>query len=183
MKNRDKDEGTISELGNWNVADNYTKVKIMKPLALIDYYEDIARYGSESLVEDLIDYQLPPNDLIRIKGLKRLVREIIRLNKNAKFACKKKGTKEKVLEYQKIVKKLETVLPTLIQVDSDNIKGTRSISIKDNNLFEDFIEKISDIASRLNEPLNQNHLIFTDKEEFDPIAFKELKKHQMINKG
>ena len=123
------------------------------------------------------------NDLIRIKGLKRLVRECIRLTKNVKFACKKKGTREKVLEYYVVFRKLEKVLPTLIQITRNKINNTSSISIVDEILFEDFIEKITDVASKLNEPLNKNHLIFTDQEEFDPRAFKENIKNRMINKG
>ena len=99
MRKFDKDEDTVSELGNWNVADNYTKTKIMRPLILVDFYEDVARYGYESLEDELINYQSIPNDLIRIKSLRRLIRELIRLIDNTKFALKKEGTKKKVLEY------------------------------------------------------------------------------------
>ena len=41
-----KEEGyNISETGNWNVASDYSRLKIMKPLYNCDIYENIAKFG------------------------------------------------------------------------------------------------------------------------------------------
>lgn len=178
MPKKEDGEAVVSETGNWNVADTFSKTKIMKPLIMCDFYEDIAMFGYESLVEELINFQAPPNDIIRIKAMQRLVKELIRLINNAKFALKKPGTREKAIEYKQALQKIEKAIPNLVDIHKN-----KQISIPDLDLFNDFLEKISEIKSKINEPLNRNHLIFTDKEEFDPIAFKQRLKHRMIEQG
>ncbi len=179
---KDKDE-TISESGNWNVADSYAKAKIMRPLVMSDYYEDIAIYGYDSIIDELVNYSTPPNDFIRITALQRLIKELIKLINNAKFALKIKGTKVKILEHKSNLKKLEMVIPKLWGFKYNQTTKIKEPFIKDEVIFRDFIEKISEIKSKINEPLNQNHLIFTDKEEFDPRAFKDRMKDRMVNQG
>ena len=183
MASKGDKEETISESGNWNVADSFSKVKIMRPLALCDYYEDIATFGHESIIDELINYNTPPNDLIRIKALKRLIKELIKLIKNAKFALKIKGTKNQVLGYKEHLEKMLEKIPLLITSKYNSELDIREPAIKNEELFDSFIEKITDIKSKINEPLNKNHLIFTDKEEFDPRSFKKTLKDRMRNQG
>ena len=47
MPKKDKSSGdhVISESGNWNVAAQFSKSKIMDPLDRCDIYENLARYG------------------------------------------------------------------------------------------------------------------------------------------
>ena len=182
MVKRDKDEA-ISELGNWNVADSYSKSKIMRPLILCDYYEDLATYGYDSLIEELVNFQAPPNDFIRIRALKRLIKELIKLINNAKFALKVKGTKATIIKYKNLLKKMEEVIPKLIDLKYNPITKSKEPGIKNPVIFNNFLEQVIEIKSKINEPLNRNHLIFTDKEEFDPRAFKERLKDRIKNKG
>lgn len=183
MPKRDGDDYIVSETGNWNVADDYSKKKIMRPLILCDYYEDIAYFGYESIAEELVNYTSPPNDVIRYSALKRLIKTLIRLIDNSKFALKKSGTRNKALKYKKMLIDLQRVLPRLIRVTTDQIAKTRNFRITNYSLFEDIIKQVAEIKSMINEPLNQNHLIFTDKEEFDPKKFKENIKRRMIEEG
>jgi hypothetical protein len=179
MPKKDGDEFIISETGNWNVADQYAKNKIMKPLNLADYYEDIATFGYESIAEEFMNYNAPPNDVIRIKALKRLIKTLIRVIDNSKFALKKQGTKKEALSYKQSLEKLDLIIATITRTSQEtgNIKITKEI------LFQEIIKKVSIIKSKINEPLNANHLIFTDKEEFDPKAFKDRKKRRMEEEG
>ena len=183
MPKKDGDEFIISETGNWNVADQFTKSKIMRPLNLCDYYEDIAIFGYESIAEELINYDAPPNDIIRIKALKRLVKILIKLIRNAKFALKKPGTRKTALGYKEQLEKFDSLIPKIIRLKVNEVKKTKSFVIKDYKLFDDILEKVLIIKSKINEPLNQNHLIFTDKEEFDPKKFKENLKKRMREEG
>ncbi len=183
MPKKDGQDYVISETGNWNVADQYAKSKIMRPLNLCDYYEDIAVFGYESIAEELMEFQAPPNDIIRIKAIKRLVRELIRLIENTKFALKVPGTKKKILKYKDSLDKIYKYLPNLTSVKRNNVQKTVTYAIKDPVIFDEFLTQISLIKSKINEPLNKNHLIFTDKEEFDPKAFKESLKRRMIENG
>ena len=45
------------------------------------------------------------------------------------------------------------------------------------------IERIIDIKSEINEPLNRYDLIFTHKEDFDPTAAKEKIKDDLKHRG
>ena len=171
-----------SETGNWNVASYYSKMKIMAPLATCDFYEDIAAFGYESLAEELISYRVP-QDLIRIKALKRLIRELIKVINNSKFAMKKANTKTEILKYKNQLKQLGKTVPKLYEITQDHIKKTSIVKIKDYEVFDKFLEIVIEIKSKINEPLNKNHLIFIDKEEFDPKAFKDNLKRRMTHQG
>ncbi|KKL77847.1 hypothetical protein LCGC14_2030750, partial [marine sediment metagenome] len=50
-------------------------------------------------------------------------------------------------------------------------------------IYEKVLERVLEIKALINEPLNKNHLIFTDKKEFDPRAFKEGIKKRIIGQG
>lgn len=183
MPRKDEDDSVISETGNWNVADTYSKSKIMRPLIMCDYYEDIATFGYDSIADELINYEAPPNDLIRIKAFKRLLKELIRVIDNCKFALKKPGTRTLVLKYRGSLKSILKSLPNLLETHYNQIEDTKTFFIRSETLFTEFLEKVSEIKSAINEPLNKNHLIFTDREEFDPKAFKERIKTRMVNQG
>lgn len=182
MPPKDGKESIISESGNWNVADQYTKSKIMRPLNLCDYYEDIAMFGYETIGDELINYSLPPNDVIKYKALLRLLHELIRLIDNCKFALKKSGTKKEILDYKKQLIDLQKMTPQLIKSRINQV-GTRVFHITDLSKFETLLSIVCKIKSKINEPLNKNHLIFTDREEFDPKGFKKDLKERMISQG
>lgn len=172
----------ISETGNWNVADMFSKVKIMKPLENCDLYEDIAMYGHDSFFQELIYAEVGTEEL-KFRGLKRLINELIKLAKNARFAMRREKTKEDLKKFEeKLFKIKNEILPKTTKAfkdDSQNISGMRLIE----PLFTKTLEVVSEIKSDINIPLNKNHLIFTDKEEFDPIAFKNRIKARMMEQG
>lgn len=165
-----RDDGyNVSDTGNWNVAADYSKLKIMKPLYLSDVYENIAKFGYESILEELENYAIP-SDVIKLKGFERLINELLKLIQNSKFAMKSAGTKDKIEEYEKELKKVLVIIPTLSEVVT-KLKSKELILKKEK--YERILNLVLEIKSKLNDPLNKNHLIFTDKEEFDPQAYKE----------
>ena len=174
-------EAIISETGNWNVASDFARVKIMTPLHKCEYYEDIATFGYESIIEELMGNQVS-NDLVRYTGLKRLIKELIKLCKNSKFAMKRSGTKEKIIKYEEELKRIKEVLPLLFTLRHDARSKTNELLIIPEK-FNKVLEIVLEIKSGINIPLNQNHLIFTDKEEFDPHAYKKAMKERMTQRG
>lgn len=182
MPKGDGEGGYIqSESGNWNVADDFSKVKIMMPLAKCEFYEDIATFGYENFIEDLINYNVP-NEVARIKALERLIKELIKICKNCNFAMKKAGTESKLKLHEKNLTIIKKLIPITYVKRTNQANHTSQIIINEKN-FEIILEKVITIKSDINEPLNKNHLIFVDKEVFDPKAFKEKLKERMINKG
>lgn len=176
------DESIISESGNWNVADQYTKSKIMRPLNLCDYFEDIATFGHETIAHELINYASPPNDVVKYKALLRLLHELIRLIDNCKFALKKGNTRAEILGYKKQLINLQAMTPKLIKSKVDQ-SGARVFQIINLPKFDKLLSLVCTIKSKINEPLNKNHLIFTDREEFDPKGFKKGLKERMEKQG
>ena len=167
-----KEEGyNISETGNWNVASDYSRLKIMKPLYNCDIYENIAKFGYDSLMEELDNYAIPVESL-RLMGLDRLIHELLKLIQNSKFAMKIKGTKETILKYEETLLNLLKFTPFISTVKVNQVKRTRTVRINE-KLFNKILKKALEVKSNINEPLNKNDLIFTSKEEFDPIAYKQ----------
>lgn len=171
-----------SETGNWNVADSFSKVKIMTPIANCEIYEDIALYGYANFLEELGNFRISVDEL-RISGLRRLINELIKLGKNCKFVMKKEGTKE---ELSKILTRLhkikDDIFPNTYLQIRDQRDNSSTLQIHP-ALFERTLFLVSEIKSDISTPLNKNHLIFVDKEEFDPREFKKKIKERIINKG
>ncbi len=174
-------EPIISETGNWNVASDFARVKIMNPQSKCEYYEDIATFGYDTIIEELMNYSIP-NDLVKFTGLKRLVRELIKLCKNTRFAMKRENTKGELDDYEKALKQIKTILPSLINIKRDHVNKTEELVIISEK-YNKVLEIVLEIKASINIPLNKNHLIFTDREEFDPNVYKKLMKIRMQERG
>lgn len=164
-----EEDYNISELGNWNVASDYARLKIMRPLDACDHYENIARFGYDTLIEQLDNFGIHL-DTLKLIGFERLVNELIKLCSNSKFAMKVGGTKGVIEEIEEKLKKIRSVIPTLSKTRTTQKKKEL---ILENKKYYKLLDMVLEIKSQINEPLNQNHLIFTDKKEFDPKAYKK----------
>lgn len=174
-------ETIVSETGNWNVASDFSRVKIMIPLTKCEYFKDIATFGYEEIAEQLMETNVQ-NDLVRFTGLKRYINELLKICKNCKFAMKKGNTKKNLEDLEKKLDKIKKVINLLVNIRKNNVNHTKELIIN-NEKFDKVLEIVMEVESAINLPLNQNHLIFTDKEEFDPHAYKEQLKKRMIGKG
>jgi len=174
-------EMIISETGNWNVASDFARIKIMTPMAKCEYYKDIALFGYESVIDELMGYQIQ-NDLVRFTGFKRLVNELLKVCKNSEFAMKKPKTKETLKGFEEQLKKIKKVFHLLVKIKKNDINKTKELEIIPEK-FDKVLDIVIEIESAINVPLNQNHLIFTDKEEFNIRAFKEMQKTKMTERG
>ena len=174
-------ENIISESGNWNVASEFARIKIMMPLEKSEYYQNIAMFGYDSIIEELMYYQVP-NDFIRYRGLIRLIKELLKLCENSKFAMKTAGTKEQLKMREDKLKEIENILPFLVKVKNNHVTKTQELKIIPNK-FDKVLGIVVEIKSLINIPLNKNHLIFTDKEEFDPHAYKDEMKKRITQRG
>lgn len=176
-----REEGyNVSELGNWNVANEYSKKKIMKPLDLCDLYENIAKFGYDSIGEQLMQFGVPTDDL-RLMGFNRLVDELLKLISNAKFAMKVKGTLGEIEKLEEYLEKIKMTIPTLSM--KINKRGKIQITKIHEEKFNKVLALVLKIKSTINDPLNKNHLIFTDKPKFDPQKHKQQLIESATTKG
>jgi hypothetical protein len=180
-RNIELDDYVISETGNWNVAADYSKFKIMKPLLYADIYADIAYFGSSDLFEEL-NLNLPNYDLLKFKGFERLVRCLLTLIGNSYFAIKYNTDREILKNYKNELIKIENIKNKLIETRTDQVTQQEHFLLIMPD-YERVLNIVLKIKDEINSPLNKSNLIFTDKEEFDPKKFKEAIKERMANKG
>ncbi len=90
----------ISETGNWNVAADYVKFKIMKFLYWIDEFQILCESGSSDIFQELTSPV--SEDKIKIVSFKRLVNYLLMLIGNTEFAIKKKVDQENFKNQEKI---------------------------------------------------------------------------------
>lgn len=165
-----KDYDSISETGNWNVASEYARLKIMKPLYLADEYETIATFGTSDFFEEIqINYD---TDFLKIKAFKRLVNILVMLIDNTKFAIKTPGDQTTLENLRKNLKRIEKLSPILYKVNKNNIKKIKTIKIEE-EIFSSLLEEVLSMKSQINECLNKSDLLFTNKTEFDPKEHKD----------
>lgn len=176
-----KEDGfQISETGNWNVAGDYSKLKVMKQLYVADDYASIARYGSPTIQDEM--QTSFPKDLLQIKGFDRLVHCLITIIDNSYFAIKHKKHKRKLKEYKSELKRIRDVIPTLTE-SVNRIRGhTSQVRIKQPDFF-DILDRVLEIKSEINIYLNKSDLLFTNKEEFDPQKYKKAIYERATTKG
>lgn len=181
MLKKSDDGRNISETGNWNVAADFSKLKIMKPLYLADEYEDIARYGQSSLIDQLININIS-QDRLKVIGLERLIDILIKLIKNSKFAIKYKTDQDILKKMEVALIRMKKLQKNLYHTVTSSVRRTRELKIHEDK-FLIVLEAVLEIKSEINKPLNRSHLIFTDKEEFDPRKRKQELKERMIHHG
>lgn len=177
------DEKGISETGNWNVAADFSKFKIMKYLYLSDQYSAIATFGYDSILDELEGIvSMIPIDQLRLTGLRRLIDCLITLIGNSRFAIKSKTLQGELDKEKENLEKLITLFPMLYETTTKVRAKTRTIKINEKT-FSKFMKEVERIKIWLNEPLNKYHLIFVNKEEVDITEAKEAFMKQAINRG
>lgn len=175
-------ENMMSELGNWNSAMIYSMSEIARPLSMTTIYRDIAKHGYSSFIDDIINYNIP-KDQLRFNGMKWLISELLKVIENSKSFLKVKGTKEIVEGYEERLLKIESLLKSqvLYKIKVDRF-GEKTLK-----LYEDKFDKVLDVVLKirtdLKTPLNRNDLIFINKEEFDPKEYKKQIMEDAVTKG
>ncbi len=176
-----EDGYNVSDTGNWNVASDFSRLKIMKPLDFCDHYENIAKFGHDSIMEELTNFNIP-NDVLRLTGFRRLVDELLKLIGNVSFAMKAVGTQEALEKFKEILEEVKKLSPLLSETITNQIKKTQQLKINERK-YAEILEIVLKVKSEINIPLNKNHLIFTDKKEFDPKEYKRQIIDGAINRG
>ncbi len=173
------DEKIMSDYGNWNVASDYARLKIMKQLYLADEYEIIATFGFSELIDELsVDI---PLGVLKIRGFKRLIKALIMVIDNSKFAVK--GThKETLINLKKELKRYWKILPTLFVYKINQKNKTQELKLVEKE-YNPALERVTEIKSEINEPLNRYDLIFTHREDFDPAKAKKQIADALKTKG
>jgi len=163
-----KQKGEVGDLNlgtdAWNVADGYTKLKILRQLIQLDRWETIAQYGTEEVEENII-YDPVRIRKRRVEALERYISTLRQLIGNTLFAIKKEDVKQ--LEgFLERLKTLQDFMPDVYdQVVPDRVNDEQFEINED--LFNKIFEILQEIKDQLNTPLNKAGLIFRPTEEVD----------------
>ena len=154
------------ELGtdNWNVADGYTKIKILKQLIFLDRFDTISQFGTEDIGED-IGYD---DNLIkkrRVEALQRFHSTLKQLLGNVTFALKS-SDQPKIAQFQKRLSTVDEFMSKVYKTSEDKISHEQLFDIEE-KLFTKILEILQDVKDKLNTPLNNANLIFRASEEID----------------
>ena len=148
----------------WNVADGFTKLKILKNLVFMDRYELVALYGSEEM-----DYEAISQSELnkrRVNGLKRMSSCLRLVLGNVKFAINKKNLKEEINNYMRRWEQVNEVLNDTYYTNQNFVNRTSTLEI-DEELFNYCLDILRNLKDDLNFPLNNSGLIFRENEEID----------------
>ncbi len=175
-----KQDWETSESGNWNVAADFTKLKVMKPLYECDIYEEVATFGTTDLWSEMVDFDDNPNmkNTARIKGIRRLLKTLSLLVSNTQFAVKK-GDKPKMQKFKEDLENVKKVLP-YIESKTFNQRDKTTTVVIDEEIFQKLLDILINIKADINEPLNRADLIFTHRDEFDADKYKQSIKDRFI---
>jgi hypothetical protein len=165
-KSGDHNIGGEINLGtdNWNVADGYTKLKILRQLILLDRFDTISQFGTEDLGEDQM---MSDNDIKRrrVEALQRFHSTLKQLIGNVIFALKKED-QPTVKALQERIKTVSEFISKCYGSKQDGVTYDEIFNIEE-DLFDKILDILQDIKDKLNTPLNNANLIFRASEEID----------------
>lgn len=78
----------------WNIADGYTKIKILRLLIEVDLYESMALYGYKDL--DDVDYIPSEVPRRRVEAINRIMTDLQQLIGNCMFSIRTRKDRKKV---------------------------------------------------------------------------------------
>ena len=149
---------------NWNVADGYTKIKILKQLIFLDRFDTIAQFGTEDMGED-INFDDNSIKRRRVEALQRFWSTLKQLLGNVGFALKS-SDQTKIKGFQERLKTCEEFMNKTYKTSEDKISHEQLFEIEE-ELFTKILDILQDIKDKLNTPLNNANLIFRASEEID----------------
>lgn len=156
-------EGVIT-LGQqaWNIADGFTKIKILKLLIELDLYETIAFFGKQNF-----DDQIPPEQISqkRVEGLERVVFILKQLIGNCRFSIEKEH-EDLINSFYTRLSNVEKHLDGIADFTRNDVTKEDELTINEEH-FRKCFDICRNIKDEINFPLNASGLIFRQSEEMD----------------
>lgn len=147
----------------WNVADGYTKIKILRHLVQLDRYENIALYGTEDM--DDLPYDPSMISKRREEAIKRVISTLRQLLGNVKFAIKKED-KPKVDDFVDQVNFVDSLIDGVAFFEENMITHETVLRINEEH-FKNCMNTLQRVKDEINFPINNAGLIFRGSDEVD----------------
>ena len=159
------DESTVG-IGSqaWNIADGYTKIKILRIIIQLDLDEEIAMFGRKDDTELISHEELPYK---RVEGFHKFIFHLKQLVGNCKFAIEKRSTEELMLEnFIKRIDNVDNVGDGISDIFINDITKESELRIHEKH-FKKCFDILREIKDELNFPINRAGLIFRQSDELD----------------
>jgi hypothetical protein len=157
-------EGVVS-LGTqaWNIADGYTKIKILRLLIQLDIDEEIAMFGRKDDGDQIPEDMIPQR---RVESFEKMIFHLKQLIGNCRFSIEK-GDDEKIIEYFHIrIKNIEEVSDGVADWKINDVTKENYLEINYKH-FKKCFDILRSIKDELNFPLDRSGLIFKHSDEMD----------------
>jgi hypothetical protein len=175
-------EDSISESGNWNMRQSYSEL-LFNIIQEAYYHEKVAEFGVIDDPRAMMMGQAPqPREEVKIEGLRKFVFCIYQLIMKSKFAVTKNEDRLLLGKYEETINKMKPMIDSLYKSSYNNVTKIRKLTINE-KAFSTFLQKCTELLSKIEEPLNRAELIFSPKDVHDPYAYKEHLKKRMLEKG
>lgn len=174
------DTGEFVESGKWNAAKSYTDFMIFKPLHDAAVYEQVAKFGSIEIAEQL-SFTESVNTKIRLAALNRVLFILRQVIINSKFALKDKDK----YHIEKPGRDLDTIEKKYIpEVSERRTIGDEKKLVINEKKFSLVLNSLQKIRGRMSEYFNNADLIYYTKEaDLTEDERDAWIREQMINRG
>lgn len=147
----------------WNIADGFTKIKILRLLIQLDLDEEIALFGKKDDQQEIPFQQIPYN---RVESFNKFIFHLKQLIGNCKFAIEK-GLDEKLVdEFNERIEQVEKFADGIASIYSNDVTKEEELKINEEH-FKICFTILQKIKNELNFPVNRAGLIFRQGEELD----------------
>lgn len=158
-------DGVIS-LGSqaWNIADGFTKIKILRLLIQLDIDEEIAMFGKNNDNEIIPYEQLPQR---RVEAFDKMTFHLKQLIGNCRFALEKGSIDEEIVTLMlKRIDVVESYSNGLADWMTNDVTKENVLVINEIH-FKKCFDVLRSIKDELNFPINRAGLIFKQSDEID----------------
>jgi hypothetical protein len=156
-------DGLMPSGENWNTAEGFSKLNVLRLLVETNLYEILARFGRQNLEEEL-----PPQVMAnrRLEAIERFVFILNQIITNTTFAIKDRSDKDIMLRLKGRIDRVEESLDGIYLDVSNDVTKEYETKINEKH-FRLCLNILSDIKQDLFGVLNRASLIYRASEETD----------------
>ena len=147
----------------WNIADGFTKIKILRLVIQLDLDEEIAKFGRKDEQDDIPNEYIPHR---RVEYFEKFIFHLKQLIGNCKFAIDKGYDEKLMADYFKRIENVEEVSDGIASTFVNEVTKEEQLKINEKH-FKNCFRVLQEIKDELNFPINRAGLIFRQGDELD----------------
>ena len=156
-----KGEETVG-LGSqaWNIADGFTKIKILRLIIQLDIDEEIALFGKKDDQDQTLFEEIPYK---RVEAFEKFIFHLRQLIGNCKFSIEKGIDEKIVLQFEERIDQVDKFGSGIASNFFNDITKENTLVINEDH-FKKCFNILQNIKNDLNFPINRAGLIFRQGE-------------------